>query len=146
MKTRRKKIEPVRLPDWEMEKDWSKVDESEARTREIAKEQGKKSRRNRKVRVALKDSISIAIKDYLPFLQPFIKIRGNSMSKKWKDKVKGVQKSTWAGIAGIIGVIGAWFGLDLNPEIMVESIEGIVAGVGMVVVGVASLYEMIRNE
>lgn len=63
------------------------------------------------------------------------------------DKVKGwiKQPSTKAGIVVLTSVLTYW-GLDVNPEILQDTLASIAQGAALVVAGAVALYEMFRKE
>ena len=63
------------------------------------------------------------------------------------DKIKGwiKQPSTKAGIVVLTAVLTYW-GLDVNPDILQETLVGIAQGAALVVAGATALYEMFRKE
>lgn len=62
------------------------------------------------------------------------------------ERLKRIEKSTWAGAAVIVGVLLSFFGLNVDPEVLLKSVEGIVAGIGLIIASAGGLYEMIRRE
>ena len=55
------------------------------------------------------------------------------------------QPSTKAGITVLVALL-ALIGIDLDPDLIEESAKQIVTGAALVVAGVVSLYEMVRDE
>jgi hypothetical protein len=56
------------------------------------------------------------------------------------------QKSTRRGAATLVAILGAIFGLDIDSEILMKSLIGIVTGASAIVAGVYGVLDVFRDE
>jgi len=56
------------------------------------------------------------------------------------------QPSTRTGLAVVVTLITGWFGFDLNPDIFLNSVIGIVTGLSGIYAGIRAVQEMFKDE
>ena len=133
----RRTIDPAELPTWEpdMPAEWiEEVDEGKGlqRAKEIAEDALKRSEWKRRGAIVLNGAISLAARiTRIPELN-HLKLKTEKPMKRIKPYLK--QKSTWEGVAAILGAVG----VTIYPGAIVE----IVAGVFVIIGGI----EMWKKE
>lgn len=74
----------------------------------------------------------------------------NKIDEKIPEEVSKVrrflkQKSTRAAMSILAGGL-AYFGVEINPELLGEGLSAIVQGIGLFIAGGSTVYEMVRDE
>ena len=150
----REKIDPVELMPWGPIRpvEWVEPVQYDEKLSQFVRKLSERAKWHRIARISFNASLSIFSR-WIPELSHLkIPVDPDNQIKNEVPKMKWIQErlkegSTWRGIAILIAAfIISRFGLDVSPEVLLSSLEGIVTAGALLVASVAGLWDILKPE